>query len=568
MIIDNKILKQTPLAEGGEGIVYDLGDKVLKVFKDTVNKQEKLKKIQLLMTKSLPSNIIKPLDIAYDKQKKFIGYIMPKAEGEDVKKLGNKKYIKVNNITIQDISKLALNIKDTLEVLHSQNILISDLSDSNILFNKNFEPFFIDVDSWSVDNIYCTVCMETFKDPKLVSSNFTKETDSFSFAVLVFKMLTRLHPFGGTTNPDMDIIQRMNKGISVIENTKVIVPKNINKWEFMSPKLLTDMRSIFEKGKRFLIDDNLSDFVANLKYCDKHEDYYYSKYKTCPICDGNAVIIQVPIKVIANGNSIPYIILINSNGVRMVLGVDTFIDDNDFVIHNRTKKKTKLINRNRYYFSNDGETIFAVSNTEIVTSNQKGTFIFEKINKSLVIVKDSVIYYLNQSCNLVELTIGDIGNSLRTIAKTSFNTFFEVYDKDNYFICNIYDGFKIINISGYNYQINSNDKIINYGIHHDSTKKHWLFITEDDKGNFKTLIFDKNKVIYSSDSIRYVTDLGNLCFSNGVIFSPSDKAIRGFGYVNNVYKDFNCDVVNDGSKLIREGNKFIVINEKEVYKLG
>ena len=492
---------------------------------------------------------------------------MPKAEGEDVKKLGNKKYVKVNNITIQNISKLALRIKETLSILHTQNILISDLNDSNILFTKDFEPYFIDVDSWSIDNINCTVCMETFKDPKLVSSNFTKDTDSFSFAVLLFKMLTRLHPYGGTMNPDMDIIQRMNKGISVIENSKVIVPKNINKWEFMSPKLLADMRSIFEQGKRFLIDINLLDFVSNLKYCDKHEDYYYSKYKTCPICDGNAIIIQSPIQVVANG-SIPYIVLIASNGVKMILNADTFIDDNDFVVHSRSKKIVKLINGNRYYFSNNGEITFTVSNMDIGVSNHKGTFIFEKINKSNVVVKDDIVYYINSSCNLVELTVGDIGNSLRTITKTSFNAIFEVYDKDNYFACHNYDGFKIVNVSGYNYQINENDKIINYGIHFDEAKKRWLFITEDDKGSFKTLVFDKNKVVYSSDTIRYQTDLGNLCFSNGIIFSPSDKVIRGFGFEKNVYKDFACDVVNDGSKLIREGSKFIVVNEKEVYRLG
>ena len=54
MNVSAKILKQTPLAEGGEGIIYDLGDNVLKVYKDSVNKQEKLQKIKLLMTKSLP----------------------------------------------------------------------------------------------------------------------------------------------------------------------------------------------------------------------------------------------------------------------------------------------------------------------------------------------------------------------------------------------------------------------------------------------------------------------------------------------------------------------------------
>jgi len=49
--------------------------------------------------------------------------------------------------------------------------------------------FILDTDSWSVGAYPCTVAMESFKDPKLVGTQFSEKTDAYSFAVLVFKAL-------------------------------------------------------------------------------------------------------------------------------------------------------------------------------------------------------------------------------------------------------------------------------------------------------------------------------------------------------------------------------------------
>ena len=47
--VDNKFLKQTPIAEGGEGLIYEYNnDTVIKIYKDNVNKQEKHTKISSL----------------------------------------------------------------------------------------------------------------------------------------------------------------------------------------------------------------------------------------------------------------------------------------------------------------------------------------------------------------------------------------------------------------------------------------------------------------------------------------------------------------------------------------
>jgi len=563
--VDDKFLKQTPLAEGGEGIIYEYQNQIIKVYKSNIDKNKKLEKIKLLMSKTLPDNVIIPKDVVYNKGK-FIGYLMDKVEGEEFKRLSNKKYLQTNNIKSKDILKMLVDIKDTLVKLHNQNIFISDLNDCNILFDKYFNVYFIDCDSWTIDNYKGLVCMDSFKDPLLTGNNFSSDTDDYAFGILIFKSLTRIHPFGGTITPDINILERMNKGISVIDNSKVTIPKTISKWNYMSPKMLEELKDVFENKKRFIIDSSLDDYFNNLKYCQKDKEYYYGKFTECPICNSLAKIIDKPIKI-ESSNGIPVFLYFTNESIKTILSLDLYLDNDDNIIHIKSKSKVKN-KKNRYYFSNDGSIIYGVSNNKIQIKTIDNIFTFEKINKSDVRIIDNKVYYINLSNSLVELTISENGNYNKNISKVSFNNIFEIIDDKTYFIYNIYDNMKIINVSGYNYTLMNTDKIINYGLHYDIVTKKWLFITENQKGSFNTYIFDKNNIIYESEAIKYTNDLGNLCFYNNIIFKPSDGCIKGYSYEKNIYKDFECNIVNEDSKLLREDSKFIVINEKEIYKVG
>jgi serine/threonine protein kinase len=566
MIISDSVLKGSPLAEGGEGIIYEYNNQILKIYKDTVNKKEKLEKIQRLMNKNLPKNIIKPLEIIYNNRNQFLGYSMQRIEGEEFKRLSNKKFLKVNNISTKDILKMLVDVKNTLIELHKQNIYISDLNDGNILFDKNYNVYFIDVDSWTIDNYKCPVCMDSFKDPLLIDNNFSANTDSYAFSILCFKSLTKLHPFGGTTNPDIDILTRMSKRLSVIDNNSVTIPKTIPKWVYISPKVLSELKEIFETNNRFLLNQSLDDFYNNLKYCDKHKEYYYGKYNECPICNDAAKVVVAPVKI-NNVNGIPYITLVFGDDIKTILDKDIYLNDNNYIIHKPSNNKVKYDFGLRYYFSDNGDIIYKVSDRDIEINYGKSIKV-DKINKSNVIIQNNKVYFISNSNNLVEMTVSQQGNYSKNITKVSFNNLFEIYDTDNYFVCNMYDNMKIINVSGYNYTLMNGEQIVNYGIHFDVVTKLWLFITENSKGKFNTYVFDKNKLIYQSDSIKFSGSLGNLCFNNNVVFKAGDGVIKGFSYTKNVYKDFICDIVNEDSKLLKEGNKFIVINEKEVYQVG
>lgn len=80
-----KIRQLTPITEGGEGYIYEYGNDILKIYKPCVDIAAKEKKVAMLIDKPLPKEAIKPITAVYDNNNKFIGYIMPKAVGEEVK---------------------------------------------------------------------------------------------------------------------------------------------------------------------------------------------------------------------------------------------------------------------------------------------------------------------------------------------------------------------------------------------------------------------------------------------------------------------------------------------------
>jgi serine/threonine protein kinase len=567
LIISDTFLKQQPLAEGGEGIIHMYQDKILKVYKPVVNKKEKFEKVSRLLNKQLPPTVIKPVELAYNERKEFIGYLMDKVDGEELKRLSNKKFVKANNVSVEDIVNILNKIKDTLVDLHKTNVVVGDLNDCNILITTSGDVFFIDVDSWSVDGINCSVCMDTFKDPLLVADNFTPETDAYAFGILAFKTLTKVHPFGGTTIPDLDLLERMKKRMSVIKNPNVVIPRTIEKWDFVYPKIIDEIKDIMDDGKRFLINDSLKHFKENLKYCPDHKDFYYSKFNSCPVCNANAQVQHVPIKS-ASINGIPYIILFDLKDIDTILNKDIYLSTTGEIVHLMSKRRTPTTPGMKYYFSNDGEILYAASDVKISVHGQRNSHNFEKQFKGEIVVHDNRLYYTNTSNTLVEVIVNPQGNAIRNISKVSINNVFDIIDKDKYLICNIYDNMKIVNIDGYNHTINDGYKIQEYGIHYDEVSKHWLFITEDHKGIFRTYVFDKNKLVYFSDTIRYKTDLNNVCFNGNGIFVPGDKVIKGFSYQKNIYKDFECDVVNEESKLLKKADKFIAINSDCIYRIG
>jgi serine/threonine protein kinase len=544
------------IAEGGEAIIYDMGNKVAKIYKKHINLKEKEAKIKAFKSKNLPKNVIKPLDLIVENGK-FVGYYMDKVKGEELKILSNKKYIKSNNISKLNILTLLKNIKDTLKVIHSQGIVIGDFNDSNILFDLNFTPYFIDVDSWALDSFECDVCMDSFKDPNLISNKFTKETDYFALSIIIFKSLTRLHPFSGTTTPDMNLTDRINNRISVIDNDKVTIPKIADNYKLIAPSILDKLKQIFSSNHREIIDVQLDDFIKNNSYCKVCGNIFYSKFNSCPICDDNAKVIVNPV-IMKNKDSsvIPLELLFKKDDISVILNENLYVDINGYIDF----KGNKINNKPNRKVYNIGSMLI---------EDYKDSFdnITKKYNTDIKVIGNTIFYIAKNNELRVINNYGKFQTE-KVITKVANNSYYNIASDSEFCILNIYSNFKIVNINGYNYEISNTDKVINYTIQHDNITNHWLVIYENDKGEFRTFIFDNNKLLYNSDNLKYIGSLSNLCFDNNILFKPSDKKIVAFRYDKNIIKEFDCEIVSEDSSLSRKEGKFIIVNEKEIYKFG
>jgi hypothetical protein len=404
--------------------------------------------------------------------------------------------------------------------------------------------------------------MDLFKDPLLVQNDFNEKTDTYSFAVLAWKSLTRLHPFGGTMNPDMNIIDRMQKGISVIDNPNVVIPKTVKSWRNLSPDLVKAFKDIFQNGCR-KTNGELEDMLNNLKYCDTDKEYYYGKYLSCPMCDIDAKVQAKPISQGVMGG-LKLIALLAANNVKTVIDQNTYVDSNDFVTDIRSGKKVKYQYGVKYYFTTDGYIIEDFVDKFIVHSEKD--YMIEKKYKSQVIVEDSHVYYISKQNSFTDMTVLKYGNSIKTVGKCSNTSYFEVKN-GKHCVINYYAGKIILNVNGINMEIPYNSNIANYGIHYDEVCDKWLVLLEDNKGGFKTLVVKNGTVDYNSDQIKYGCQLSYPCISNNIIYMPIDGKIRGFSFAKSAFKDFECNVVNEGSNLIKKKNKFIVVNDENIYNL-
>lgn len=551
---------RTPLTEGGEGYIYEYNGKIIKTFKPHIDIAAKERKVNTLIKITFPDAVIKPIDTVLDMRGRFIGYCMERVIGDEFKRLSNRKFVTANSITTKDILSMLVKVKAVLAEIHKQNIYIGDLNDQNILFDTTGSIYLIDCDSWTVGGDKCTVAMDMFKDLKLQADNFNADTDNYAFMVLAWKSLTRVHPFGGTIEPDMPILDRISKGISVIDRQNVKLPRLTKEWKGFSPDLISEFKAVFEGGLRTL-SDNMEDMLANLTQCKKDKEFYYSKFSSCPYCDSNAQVNKKPVSQGSVGGLKLYAIY-DGTKIKAVFDRYTYLGNDGYVKHGNTI--SPYVSTNRYYFTDRNVLVAERDNNFLFTTNN--TYEIEKKYKSAIEVCENKIYYISTKNTLTQLEIMPNGNGIKNICKVSNTAYFSV-SGENYCVVNYYTGKIIVNINGTNTVIDYNSDIVNYGIHHDEVSGKWLIILEDSKGKFSTFVISSGTVEYQTDAIKYDCQLNCPCIYNSNIFIPVDGKIRGYSYKKSAFKDFECSVVSDESKLIKEKNRFVIVNLENVYYL-
>jgi hypothetical protein len=564
------------MADGGEATIYSYrGGQVLKLFRDGVNLATKQQKVAELMKLSLPRSVVAPTG-AVTKSGRFIGYVMPQAaDADELHQLTKNRTLASLGWSNLEVLGLAVKLGHTLSQLHQNSIVLGDVSDRNILF-KAGRIYLIDTDSWGLAGLPPDAYTEEFTAPECYAGNnqlvLTSASDLFSYAVLSFNILARIHPFNGTLerNPSMSTTERIKQGISVLGKEKITIPRMVPSWSWMSPDLQAGLREVFESSKREDITPLLEDQLKHSKLCKVHGLYYYSRYSECPVCSGAAKLVAAPVVVKATVSGPVLRIAFEAADMKILFSGSTYLATSGEIVHVGTNRRVKPSQGQQVSFTQNGKFALLADRTqvEILDADDQPVGRLNRFYGSYMQLKGSCLYYINPARELVEVKLTPQGNLKRVVMPTA-NPLFSVADDGAVFVMNRYPSKALVSCNGRNFELDLTGRIHEYAIQRDSLTGKWLLVYQLPNGKHRTVIFGAKAIEYDSDVLIYhAVPLSGLCFAGGTIYDPAAGKIIGTNVFRDSAKEFACGVVDESSKLqFREGG-FDIVTDTKIYRFA
>ncbi|MCL2869252.1 hypothetical protein FWF48_00365 [Candidatus Saccharibacteria bacterium] len=563
------------LAEGGEAIIYDYKpDKVVKVFGSKANLNHKQAKVERLLKAKLPTEVVLPNDTLL-MNGHFNGYVMAKVAGEAVHQLTKRKFLQINRLNNKAVLGLTLQISKVLDILHQHGVVVGDISDYNILFEpgKQLQPRFIDVDSWGIGGLSPDAFTEGFMPTEAYLKNgmqLNANTDLFGFGVLAFNLLSTIHPFNGTlkSSPNMTTMERIRHHASVLGTNKIIIPKMVPSWQWLSPDLQNAFLQIFEQDVRSSLVSVLEDQLQHSKYCRSHKLYYYDKYSDCPLCSRSARIIAVPVK--ATRHQIAISVIFEAADVELLLSTHHYLSRSGRIVHISSQRSELVCFGHKVEFSDDGQLAFVASQDAVQVIDDQGAQVglVERAHGSDFKVIKQMLYYIDRSYQLCSIKFNPLGNQKSCLA-LAYRPLFGVSAKGDICVVSRYPGKLQVQINQHNFELVCPDKIQEYVITQDGLTGKWLFIYRLNNGKYRTVVFSKTAIEYDQDVLMYnATPLTNLYFYGGIIYDPGNSKIVGTNLTKNSAKEFACSVVDEASALRFDGHKFTIVAQDKIYRFG
>lgn len=250
------------LGGGGEGDVYETTDGTLvaKVYKPQCTTSHKRDKLQLMLDhRAACRGVCFPQALLYNNRQEFVGYLMPRARGHELQSLFTKPVMQQSfpNWKKADLVQLCLTIVQKVKCLHRMNLILGDINANNILAVSPKEVYFVDTDSYQVQDYPCPVGKELFTAPEIMGRNYaeflrTLEHENFALAVLLFMVLMLgKHPYsqqdGGSP---ADNIRSGMFPYAAGELKGKNAPKGdwVYMWSHLSRSLKDSFYSVFQKG--------------------------------------------------------------------------------------------------------------------------------------------------------------------------------------------------------------------------------------------------------------------------------------------------------------------------------
>lgn len=249
------------IARGGEGVVYEVNDtQVAKIFFEPEGRMDKMRAFASKYIKI--SGMCTPQNLLFNDEGKFVGYTMEKAFGRSLQLTIFQPQLFKNlfpNWTKIELTRLALTILRKIEELHKLNILVGDLNPFNINVVNYNEVYFLDTDSFQIDNFPCPVGTIDFTAPEIQGVNYTnflrtKEHEYYAIATLLFMLyLPGKHPYSRSGGGEkQENIKNHDFVFPLGDEDEQATPKG--QWEAIWYSLPYDIRksfySVFKNGER------------------------------------------------------------------------------------------------------------------------------------------------------------------------------------------------------------------------------------------------------------------------------------------------------------------------------
>lgn len=327
------------LGTGGEGIVSEIqgeNSKVAKIYKadrfktdqDRFTMERKLKAMLDMNISVYVDGKLRltwPLDILYENGS-MVGFVMPKINSKykifDIQRVEMAEKI-YPNYTWKYAVQFAYNLSVAVKYVHDKNIVIGDFNQNNISIDTSTGAvILIDCDSFDIrdpksgEHFPCKVGLPEMLAPELqtvrnlANGTFTKETDNFSLAIHIFRLLMKNEdPFGGvitmsrslsTVSANAPIINGECPYVRTVSGKEIpgrsptldMLPVNIQElfkktfdYEASTARRRIKNRATATEWCNALVVLATAEPNPNLQTCTLNPHHVYPKYSSyCPWC--------------------------------------------------------------------------------------------------------------------------------------------------------------------------------------------------------------------------------------------------------------------------------------------
>ena len=630
---------------GNQATIYfdDRNNQAIKIFSledqnlDSRKKELKLKELMKLKnrfpTAALPEAIIKC-------QGKCVGYVMPKlAEATSLRDF--QFPAKKQQADLKENLEIACELARFIKNLHSEGIVFGDFH-SDQFMTRDGKIYVCDTDTWGFINKgedyeadragrpeYIDPKVRDFNKEGVYIKGYTKESDYFSLAIVVFEMLVGFNPYDGS----YPLVKGYNRPLRALNHISILGNHDLKSLDsfkmkhvaWMSEGLQTDFMQIFEGNKRFNILNSLENQAKDLKKCRKHQYYNSSRYSKCPCCrsyqDSDALMEFRNYNV----DSISYgrYGVFAQKKARKIVNFSTILDYDNNAIHlkesGKLEKASVTSKTDEVYFTERGlvvkvsrisrikqffNTLFGKFNAlygrcsfgekmkrcrdandpacklEIFSPNGKKLYstLILKLSSKMMVVGNH-LFYLKGRKDLVDIYMTENNCPEKVVTTITDPFIYEINELGQYCLCSINNAGHL-NIIVNGNQVKQLISEIPKAVKYDHISKSWCVVTKTKSGGYNAYVIgNNNKAKKKFDSFSFGgLNLRNCIFNNSMLVIPANKRIlflkSGPTVAKSTVTEKQIGIVNPNSKIAIQYNSFdkrtylYVQNSNQVYKIN